>query len=103
MKQIGIYSNHNVTPEVVSLLSDFFGMSDMVIFSSAPYNIDDPSIAVVSIYHMFFYGGIIIFTNESDMKKYIPSLKTKKIFLVAANSIVGIDTREAKNELRQSI
>ena len=103
MKQIAVYSNNNISSETISMLKDFFSMEDIVVFSSAPYNIDDPSIATVAVYYMSFYDGIVVFLNESDMKKYVSTLKSSNIFLMAANSIISIDTKEIKNELRSSV
>lgn len=103
MKKISIYSNANISNETVKTLYDFFGFDDIVIFSSSPYNIDDPSIAVLPSYFMTFYDGIVVFTSDSDIKKYISTLKTKNIFLMTSNSIINIDTKEMKHELRQSV
>lgn len=103
MKQIALYSNYNVSEETISTLKTFFLLQNIIVFSSAPYNIDDPNIAVVGVYYMFFYDGIIVFTKESDMKKYIHSLKSEQIFLITANSIINIDKKEVPNELRSSV
>lgn len=101
MIKIGIYANISILPETITLLKDFFTYDDIVVFSSAPYHIDDPMIPVLPVYYMTFYDGILVFTSENDMKKYVNDVKTSNIFLLTSNTIINIDKKEIqKNELQ---
>lgn len=99
-KNLGICVTKTVTAQQLEIVKDFFNYDDLVVFSSTPQLVDDPNLGVVGPYYMTFFNGILLFTDQQDLKNSIQNIKTNEIFLLTDNSIISIDKKEMINELR---
>lgn len=100
-KNIGLYLDRQVTQQDLDMVNKFFpNYDDFVVFSTIPRVIDDPKIATLPDFYLYFFNGIVIFDNEIAMKNYSKKISSTDIFLLANNNIISVDKDILNNELR---
>lgn len=82
----GIYDNNITTSQcqkIKQYLTKKYDVNDFCIFSDAPTALNlDKDIPIVSSFHMIFYNGYIVFTNQNNLDLYKNKTLSDKLILL---------------------